>query len=231
MAQPSGGQREGGRGHAVLAGERGGPHDLSELPRRERRKLEVRARILEAAEALFDERGLHTTTVAEISDRADVAQKTFFNHFPTRQHLVRALAHAGIDRLLADIETARKQERGTRDRLIHFFEQLAANAARVGPMHRELLAEIICAVQESDDQPEQARRLGAAFATWVRDGLAHGEIASGFSEAVLTDVVMGAFYALVFNWVSLDDYPIQERARETAAFLAHALCNGASEER
>ncbi|MGH0036588.1 MAG: TetR/AcrR family transcriptional regulator [Myxococcota bacterium] len=202
--------------------------DWSELPRRQRRKLEVRARIVEAAAVLFEQQGFHATTVAEISERADVAQKTFFNHFPTKQHLVRALAHLGIDQLLTDIETVRKQERGTRERLHRFFEQLAVNAAQVGPMHRELLAEIICAVQESEDQPDQARRLRSAFASLVRDARAAGEVPEGFSEEVITESVMGAFYALMFNWVSLESYPIEERARETAAFLAHALCGSAS---
>ncbi|MEN8161948.1 MAG: TetR family transcriptional regulator, partial [Myxococcota bacterium] len=46
-----------------------------ELDRRARRKLELRSRMLEAASALFDERGVHATRVAEICERADVAQK------------------------------------------------------------------------------------------------------------------------------------------------------------
>lgn len=206
------------------------PADWSDLPRRERRKLEVRARILEAAAALFEQQGFHATTVAEIAERADVAQKTFFNHFATKQQLVRALAHLGIDQLLSDIESVRKRERGTKERLERFFEQLAQNAADVGPMHRELLAEIICAVQESDEQADQARRLREAFASLVRDARAAGELPRGFSEEVVTEIVMGAFYALMFNWVSLDDYPIEERARESAAFLAHALSGDASRE-
>jgi AcrR family transcriptional regulator len=217
-------------GHAPAPPATAGAPDWSGLPRRERRKLEVRARIVEAAGALFEQQGFHATTVAEISDRADVAQKTFFNHFPTKQHLVRALAHLGIDQLLVDIETVRKEERGTRERLHRFFERLALNAADVGPMHRELLAEIICAVQESEDQADQARRLREAFASLVRDARAAGELPKGFSEEVVTEIVMGAFYALMFNWVSLDDYPIEERARESAAFLAHALAAGAPQE-
>ncbi len=56
--------------------------DAPELTRRERRKREVRGRILAAAVGLFDERGFGATKVAEICERADVAHKTFFNHFP-----------------------------------------------------------------------------------------------------------------------------------------------------
>ncbi len=56
--------------------------DHSDLSRRERRKLEVRNRILEASTTLFEAKGLEATTVVEICERADVAHKIFFNHFP-----------------------------------------------------------------------------------------------------------------------------------------------------
>ena len=76
------------------------PVDLS---RRERRKLEVRNRILEAAVDLFDERGFEATTVAEICERADVAHKTLFNHFVSKQHLLREIAQDALQQFLVDI--------------------------------------------------------------------------------------------------------------------------------
>ena len=91
--------------------------DRAHLTRRERRKLEVRTRIVEAAVALFDRQGVAETKVAEICERADVAHKTFFNHFPSRQHLLRAIATTSIEQLLVDIEDARKQPVSTRERL------------------------------------------------------------------------------------------------------------------
>ena len=51
--------------------------------RRERRKQEVRSRILEAANELFPIDGFQETRVDDICERADVAHKTFFNHFST----------------------------------------------------------------------------------------------------------------------------------------------------
>ena len=44
--------------------------------RRERRKQELRERILTAARTLFEERGYTATTVAEIADAADVASSS-----------------------------------------------------------------------------------------------------------------------------------------------------------
>ena len=74
------------------------PQDASKAPlnRRDRRRLELYERIVEAGEALFEEQGYDETKVAEICERADVAYGTFFNHFPTKLDLLRALAdHPG----------------------------------------------------------------------------------------------------------------------------------------
>jgi len=58
--------------------------------RLERRKLEVREKILAAAFDLFLGQGVAATTIEEICERADVANRTFFNHFATRQDMIRA---------------------------------------------------------------------------------------------------------------------------------------------
>jgi AcrR family transcriptional regulator len=197
--------------------------EAAELDRRARRKLELRGRMLEAAVALFDERGVHATKVADICARADVAQKTFFNHFASKGQLLRALAEEASKQLLAEIEAARKEGKTTRERLARFFGGVAERAAQVSPTHRELLTEIIHAIHESGTEPDQARRLHAAFGALVSDGLATGDVTRRHAPETLTEMVMGAYYALMFNWANLDGYPIRERAQAAARFLADAL--------
>jgi AcrR family transcriptional regulator len=55
---------------------------------RERRRLETRDRIIEAAAQLFAERGFDAVSVVEIAQRAGVVEKTVFNHFPVKEGLV-----------------------------------------------------------------------------------------------------------------------------------------------
>jgi AcrR family transcriptional regulator len=197
----------------------------ADLNRRERRKLELRGRMLEAAAALFDARGVHATKVADICARADVAQKTFFNHFASKGQLLRALADEASKQLLADIEKARKAGRTTRERLALFFAGVAERAAAAGPMHRELLTEIIHAIHASGTEPAKAQRLHAAFGALVNDGLAAGDVTRSHTAETLTEMVMGAYYALMFNWANLDAYPIHARARAAARFLADAVAD------
>jgi AcrR family transcriptional regulator len=56
--------------------------------RRELRRQETRARIVDAAADLFAERGFDAVSVMEIAKRAGVVEKTVFNHFPVKEGLV-----------------------------------------------------------------------------------------------------------------------------------------------
>lgn len=56
--------------------------------RRERKKQATRDAIHEAAFTLAEERGLASTTIEAIADRADVAPRTFFNYFTCKEDAI-----------------------------------------------------------------------------------------------------------------------------------------------
>lgn len=57
--------------------------------RRETKKAELKERLYETALERFRAHGYEATRVREITERAHVAKGTFFNHFPTKDHLLR----------------------------------------------------------------------------------------------------------------------------------------------
>lgn len=197
--------------------------EAPDLSRRERRKLEVRGRILEAALALFRERSFAEAKVADICERADVAHKTFFNHFPAKQDLVRQIAQHAIDELLVDIETARKEGHSTAERLDRFFSGMARRSLEAGPMFREVVSELVHVVHESGSRSEQARRLHDAFGAIVGDGLAAGDVTRRHDAETLTEMILGAYYVLIFNYANLDNFPLADQATAVARFLGDAL--------
>src|SRR4030095_11207763 len=60
----------------------------TELGLRERKKLQTRHAIAEAAKRLFLERGFDQVSVAEVARASDVSEQTVFNYFPTKEDLV-----------------------------------------------------------------------------------------------------------------------------------------------
>lgn len=199
------------------------PADEIVLTRRERRKLEVRTRILDAAVDEIDRVGFKATKISTICEKADIAHKTFFNHFPSKQDLLREIASIHLESLLQDIEETRKQPVSTRERILFFFERVADNSEAAGPMHRELVTEVIHVAHEMKTESEQARMLHAAFGAIILDGVAAGDVVENHDHDTLTNMLMGAFYALMFNWANLEDYPIRQHALSLGRFLGDAI--------
>ena len=69
---------------------------------RERKKQRTREQIIEAAMGLFAERGYQATTIADIATAADVAPRTFFSYFPSKE----AVVFNNVDRDLEGLASA-----------------------------------------------------------------------------------------------------------------------------
>ncbi len=76
---------------------------------RQRKKLQTRQHIFDAARELFTERGFDSVTVAEIARAADVSEVTVFNYFPTKEDIFYGGMQFFEEELL---EAVRTRERG-----------------------------------------------------------------------------------------------------------------------
>jgi len=180
-------------------------------------------RILRAARSRFERRGVAGTKIDEICAAADVAQKTFFNHFPTKQDLVREIASALLDELVAILEETRRTAASTPQRLERLFARIAAETEAAGPMRRELMVDVIRLVHDERAEAEPSRRLHASFGALIRDGIRAGDVTRAHPLPVLTDAVVGVFYAIMLNWLGIDGYPMRARAIGVARLLGDVL--------
>jgi AcrR family transcriptional regulator len=185
---------------------------------RERKKQRTREQIIEAAMGLFAERGYHATTIADIAEAAEVAPRTFFSYFPSKEAVVfhnvdrdmDALAAALRDRLpgetafdalrrwieaMFDEWMAEGDQALLRKRLCREDEGLANFQGGVMARIHELLLEAIA--HDLDEAPDGLRpRLVAAAAVAALTSLegsfdrSAGPVAKADALAVLDEAML-----------------------------------------
>jgi AcrR family transcriptional regulator len=183
----------------------------------------VHARIVGAAKERFAARGVEAVKVDEICEAADIAQKTFFNHFPTKQHLVREIAEGFLRDLRAILTDVRREGGTTAKQLERFFARVATDVETGGPMQRTFVMEVIRLVHDDAGNVEKSRQLHDAFGALLRDGVRAGDVTTAYPVPVLTEVVVGTFTTLMLNWLGIEAYPFRARATAMARFLGAAL--------
>src|SRR6201982_2555620 len=78
--------------------------------RRPRRSAEIRERLFHAALKLFAEKGFAETTVEDITNAADVGKGTFFNYFPSKDHILIAFSEMQLFKLQAAVDSVREHK-------------------------------------------------------------------------------------------------------------------------
>lgn len=71
--------------------------------RQQRRTGVTRQKLIDAAKAVFAERGLDLTTIDDITERADVGKGTFYYHFKSKEGLIRLMMREMLAELVAAI--------------------------------------------------------------------------------------------------------------------------------
>jgi AcrR family transcriptional regulator len=84
------------------------PAAPASLGRRERTKAANRAAILDAARDVFAEHGYEGAAVRHIVARTPLAPGTFYNYFPDKESIFRALVNESIARVREELRIARR---------------------------------------------------------------------------------------------------------------------------
>ena len=166
---------------------------------RERRRLETRAAIYAAAAELFGERGFKATTVDEITERAGVARRTFFLHFPTKDAV---LFEYGA-RANAELSTFLDRAEGSAEQLLRGAFQLLIQRTQETPRFVRLIAqEIARNPTQLSDVTERGRTLAESFAGVIARGQASGELRSDIDPAIAGLQLASSFFSVSGAWVA-----------------------------
>ncbi len=185
------------------------------LGRREKRKLEIRDRIEQAAYNLFKQYGIDEVSIEQICSVADVARRTFYGHYPNKQALLQSLSRSRVwftaDHMLARLMKQHSDTAGQVGAMLTYMEN---NLAGYSEIDRALILIAPGSLDDENYLREVSNSLRDYLAEVFREGQAAGDTSRRFSAELLADSVMGTTNALIVNWAVNPDYPITEKLEE-----------------
>ena len=202
--------------------------DTVEAPigRREKRKIEIRGRIEDAAYLLFKTQGIEETSIEQICEEADVARRTFYGYFPNKHALLGGL---GVSRLYSQSEPMLQQLMAnfntTRDRLEAMIDYIESNFASYEEVDRHL---ILLAPTTLANNTEKQREIGnsaiASFTRLILSGQESGDARTEFSPEILASMVVGTLNTLTTSWAVDSEYPIFAKLEEARSMFEQLIC-------
>ena len=167
-------------------------------------------RILDAAVAVFAEKGFFVSRVSDIADRANVADGTVYLYFKNKDEILAAAINTAFDGFMRTARTELERLPTPSDRLrrlayLH-LEALGANRNMAVVFQMELR-------QSSRFLSEFSHQHLVEYFSLVRqaicDGKASGEFRSDLPEKIAANCFFGAIDEMVTSWVlSAKDYPL-----------------------
>ena len=157
------------------------------LGRRERQRLRMRARLLEAALSLFEAQGFEATTIDQIAERADVARQTVLNHYPAKRDFVLAWGERRRqEAAAADVLGAGSM----RERLHRLYDVLAEVNERERRLTRRLRGQMVV------PQP-----IPPALTAALDDGAAAGELLNGIPPQDVAEILAAVYFDTQNRWL------------------------------
>src|SRR5690348_9176337 len=168
-----------GHSNMINASKRTSKPALTAPPdRRQRRSAETRERLFRAALDLFAKKGFAETTVEDITEAADVGKGTFFNYFPSKDHILLAFG----EMQLAKLEAAVAEVRTSGATMPEFLRSLGLRMTQEPVRHpgiiRTLLQAYLSSTPVRTEMIELQKRVHALHSEIIRIGQQRGEIRS-----------------------------------------------------
>jgi AcrR family transcriptional regulator len=191
--------------------------------RRERRRVETRERIFRAALGLFAERGFLETTVEDITEAADVGKGTFFNYFPTKEHVLATYGAERVATVERALQEARTGDQPVMDVLRELAASVAGQAAESPALVRAMYAAHASCTAVRDELQVRMRTARRLLSQIFRLAQERGEVRKNISPMVLARLVQTVFHGVMGSWALNPAGSLRATAEEVWDLLAPGL--------
>jgi len=186
--------------------------------RRERHRAEIRERLFRAALQVFGEKGFSQTTCEDITNAADVGKGTFFNYFPSKEHIVLAFSEMQLGKLRAFVEEARGMLEPA-----HLVQRLSERMS-VEPGRSPAITRVLLRANLATEPVRSAmyayEQEGLSLLSQVVEiGQQRGEIRRDRPPAEIASFLRQLYFGTMLLWTLHPDVPLKDRLSSSFGLL------------
>jgi AcrR family transcriptional regulator len=189
-----------------------------EQGRASRRRARTRADLLGAARLVFIEYGYHDSSIAQITERADVGVGTFYLHFRDKDEIFTTLADEGFRELHEQIAATVAQSSQGRT-----LETVIRAIFRHAYTQRDLFQIVWSARRGGPARSYNAQEELLACLTQSMDAFEGEEILSTYHIPLLARFMTGMITQGIYWWFENDEPGPDEMAEQALSVMRHGL--------
>jgi AcrR family transcriptional regulator len=179
--------------------------------RRQRRSAETRERLFRAALRLFGQKGFAETTVEDITNAADVGKGTFFNYFPSKEHILIAFSDMQLSKLQESVDQMREGREPMREFFRSMTLRMTEEPAKAPDVVRALLLANLSSSSVRDVMRERNTRSEGLLTQLIQIGQERGEFRRDVPALELAQVFRQTTFGTLLMWSVYGDASLAER--------------------
>jgi AcrR family transcriptional regulator len=188
--------------------------------RRARQSADIRERLYRAALQLFAERGYQKTTVEDITEAADVGKGTFFNYFPTKEHVLATYGEERVAAMERALEEAKSGKRPVLAVLQDLISDLAGHSSESPELLRSIFAAHLSSASIRAPLQQRLRRGRRLMAEIFALAQKTGEVRRDLPAAELARLTHIIFMGVTIAWSLNPDSVLRKTAEEIWELLS-----------
>lgn len=195
------------------------------ISRIERRKTEFRDKITQSALKLFAKQGMAETSIAAIIQEADIAHKTFFNHFPTRDHLLQHIVSSHTHHAYGLIREAMKRSSDPAKQLEYCLIKIAKTLEPLNPqLYKELVTfYFVSSTSTKEFRDSQRNNFMELILGVLQAAKQKQTLKLDLDLHLQAEMIVGVFVATLLGWTVEEEYPLSEKTQQLIQFINQSI--------
>lgn len=184
--------------------------------RREKKKLRILNTLVDVSMKLFLEKGFENTTIAEITDTADIGIGTFYNYFQSKEDLLNYVLTQKLNEVKSSLEEVSQSSITPKDK----FYEIVLIGGKLNEDNQQFLN--LCISHLKLKEPPHDSQFKDILVNIIQEGQKKGD----FKEDIPVEVIIETFVALMISSVnSRSKIPFMKNLKYKLNLFMNGLLN------